>query len=294
MELRQLIYFAAVVRHGGFTKAAQQLRVAQPAVSVQIRRLEAEVGATLLRRTTRSVALTEAGEVFLRRVRRVFTELDGARDDLGRLTGGLTGRVRIGAIQALDPFDLPAALAAFHRRHPGVELALRSGALRALLSGLDRAELDLAIGPLPAGLPARYASAPLFTDELVLITSPDHPLARQGSLPLAALAEQPFVCLPANSGLRAILDRLAAEAGFVPHVPFESTHLPRLRALVAHGLGVALLARSVADAPGPPVAVHSVDPDPVSRPVGLLSLADAPLGAAAEACRTFLTEWALS
>ncbi|TQM45649.1 LysR family transcriptional regulator [Pseudonocardia cypriaca] len=291
VELRQLVYLDAVVRHGGFTRAAEHLRVAQPAVSVQIRRLEAELGARLLHRTTRTVALTQAGELVLRRARRAMTELDAVRDELAGLAGGLLGRVRIGAIQALDPFDLPAALAAFHRQHPGVELALGSGALRRLLDGLDHGELDLAIGPMPPGLPARYARTPLFTDELVLATPPDHPLAGTDPLPLAALRDEPFVCLPADSGLRAILDRLAGEAGFTPRVPFESSHLHRLRDLAAHGLGVALVARSVAEAPGPPVAVHSVDPGPQLRPVGLLHRTDVALGAAAEACRAFLAGW---
>ncbi|GAA0927245.1 LysR family transcriptional regulator [Pseudonocardia zijingensis] len=291
MDLRQLAYLDAVVRHGGFTRAAEQLRVAQPAVSAQIRRLEAEVGARLLSRTTRSVALTHAGELVLRRARRAMAELDAARDELAGLAGGLLGRVRIGAIQALDPFDLPAALAAFHRRHPGVELALGSGALRSLLDGLDRGDLDLAIGPVPPGLPTRYARTPLFTDELVLVTDPDHRLAGTDPLPMAALRDEPFVCLPADSGLRAILDRLAAEAGFTPRVPFETTHLPRLRALAAHGLGVALVARSVAEAPGPPVVVHGVDPGPLLRPVGLLHHTGTALGAAVQACRDFLAAW---
>jgi DNA-binding transcriptional LysR family regulator len=291
VELRQLVYLDAVVRHGGFTRAAEHLRVAQPAVSVQIRRLEAEVGARLLQRTTRSVALTHAGELVLRRARRALAELDAVRDELAGLTGGLLGRVRIGAIQALDPFDLPAALAGFHRQHPRVELALGSGALRVLLDGLDHGELDLAIGPIPPGLPARYARTPLFTDELVLVTAPDHPLAGTDPLPLAALRDEPFVCMPADSGLRAILDRLAAEAGFTPHVPFETTHLPRLRDLAAHGLGIALLARSVAEAPGPPRAVHGIDPGPQLRPVGLLHREDTSLGAAAQACQAFLAAW---
>ena len=139
VELRHLVYLDAVVRHGGFTRAAEHLRVAQPAVSVQIRRLEAEIGARLLQRTTRSVALTHAGELVLRRARRALAELDAVRDELAGLTGGLLGRVRIGAIQALDPFDLPAALAGFHRQHPRVELALGSGALRVLLAAAPTA-----------------------------------------------------------------------------------------------------------------------------------------------------------
>jgi len=122
----------------------------------------------------------------------------------------------------------------------------------------------------------------------VIITAPGHRLAGAGPVSPAELRDEPFVCLPADSGLRAILDQVTGAAGFTPNVPFESTNLVRLRDLVAHGLGVALLARSVAEAPGPPVSVHSVHPDPVWRPVGLLHHRDRPLSPAARSCRQFL------
>jgi DNA-binding transcriptional LysR family regulator len=286
MELRQLVYFDAVVREGGFGRAAAILHVAQPAVSVQIRKLETELGTTLLTRSTRHVALTHAGELFLARARRVLAELDGARADLAALSGAVIGRVRIGAIQALDPFDLSGALAAFHARHPDVELELRSGGVRTLLDDLAHDRVDLALGPVPAQVPEGVVAAPLFDDELVLVTAPDHPTASVGALGLAALRADPFVCLPVGTGLRTVLHRHAAAAGFTPHVPFETTSLPRLRDLVAHGLGVALVARSVVEAPGPRVVVHPVSPEPISRPVGLLHRE--PLGPAAAACRAFL------
>jgi DNA-binding transcriptional LysR family regulator len=288
MELRQLTYFEAVVREGGFGRAADVLHVAQPAVSVQIRKLEKELGVTLLARTTRHVALTHAGELFLQRARRALAELDAARADLARLTGAVIGRVRIGAIQALDPFDLSGALAAFHARHPDVELGLRSGAVRGLLDDLAHGRIDLALGPVPRDLPADIRAVDLFIDELVLVTAPDHPTAGASSLTLEALRDDAFVCLPAGTGLRAVLDRHAAASGFTPHVPFETASLPRLRDLVAHGLGVALVARSVAEAPGPPVVVHQVAPERIWRPVGLMHRT--PLGPAAAACRTFLVE----
>ncbi len=291
MELRQLAYFDAVVRHGGFTRAAEHLHVAQPAVSAQIRRLEAELGVELLARTTRRVALTHAGELLWARARRVLDELDAARADLNQLADVLRGRVRIGAIQALDPFDLPGALAEFHTRYPGVELVLRSGRLQRLLAGLDAEDLDLALGPIPAELPDRFSAQRLFSEELVIVTAPGHPAARRRTVSLAALRDEPFICLPADSGLRRLLDEAAARAGFTPRVPFEATTLSRIRALAGHGLGVALLARSVATAPGPPVAVHSVHPHPVHRAVGLIRRRDRALAPAAGACRELLAEW---
>ncbi|WP_037065305.1 LysR family transcriptional regulator [Pseudonocardia acaciae] len=288
MELRQLAYFDAVVRHGGFTRAAEQLRVAQPAVSAQVRRLESELGVELLARTTRRVRLTRAGELVLARARRALAELDGARSDLAELAGVLRGRVRIGAIQAIGPFDLPAALAAFHARYPEVDMELRTARLRGLVAALDADEIDLAIGPLNDSLPARVASRPLFDDELVLITAPDHPLAGSSAVALSAVRDEPFACLPADSGLRAILDRACAAAGFAPRVRYESTGVQQLRKLVSHGLGVALLARSIAESPGRPVCAHPILPAPIQRPVGLLRLRDRPLGPAAQHCHAFL------
>ncbi|MFB9839886.1 LysR family transcriptional regulator, partial [Actinoallomurus acaciae] len=115
MELRQLTYFEAVARLGGFSRAAEHLLIAQPAVSAQIRNLERELGTTLFERTTRRVALTHAGELLLARARAVLAEVQGARADLDQLAGVLRGRLSIGATPVLGPLDLPAELAGFHR-----------------------------------------------------------------------------------------------------------------------------------------------------------------------------------
>lgn len=287
-----MTYLDAIVRHGGFTRAAEQLHVAQPAVSAQIRRLEAELGVELLARTTRRVTLTHAGELLLTHARRVLNELDAARADLNELAGVLRGRVRIGDIEALAPFDLPGALAAFHTRYPSVELSLRSGHLQELLDGLDANRLDLAFGPLPADLPDRFSTQELFSEELVLITAVSHPNARQRDLSLSAVRDEPFICLPPDTGLRKLLDEAAARDGFAPRVPFETTSLSRIRELTSLGLGVALIARSVATAAGPPVATHSVAPTVVQRPIGLIHHAGRTLTSAAAACRVLLAQWA--
>ena len=292
VELRQLTYFDAVVRHGGFTRAAEQLHIAQPAISTQIRRLEAELGVALLLRTTRRVQLTHAGELILIRARRVLAEIDGARSDLGDLSDVLRGRVQIGAVEALGPLDLHGALAAFHARYPGAELALRSAAVgQDLLNALDAGDLDFALGPIPPGLPDRYVTNRLFSDELVLITAPQHRLARRGPLSMADLRTELFVSFPRPSGLRRILEDATDAAGFTPQVPFESTSLERIRGLVGAGLGIALLARSVAESSGPPVTVHALDPTPIHRAIGLIHRADRTLPPAADACRELIARW---
>jgi LysR family transcriptional activator of glutamate synthase operon len=289
MELRQLVYFEAVVRCGGFTRAAESLHIAQPAVSAQIRRLEAELGVPLLARTTRHVALTAAGELFLTRTRRVLGELDAARSDLDELAAVLRGRVTLGATQVLGTLDLPAALASFHTRYPGVALTLRSGLIAALLAALDAGEVDLVLGPIHADLPSQYATHPLVEEQLVLITPPGHRLTREPRLRLADLRDEPFVCLPPGSGLRAILAAAAKVEDFEPHVQFETASPTSIRELVSAGLGVALLARSATQAPGPPVTIHALHPAPAHPPIGVIHHRDRRLSPAAQTCRRHLT-----
>jgi LysR family transcriptional regulator, transcription activator of glutamate synthase operon len=287
MELRQLTYFEAVARLGGFTRAARALRVAQPAISAQIRQLETELGVPLLARTTRQVSLTSAGEVFLARAPRALAEIDSARADLGELAAVMRGRVTVGATEMLGPIDLPAALAAFHARHPGVALSLRTALIAHLLAKLDDGDADLIIGPVHADLSRRYLAQPLASEQLVLATAPGHRLGR-GRCALADAAAETFACLPPGSGLRAILEEAAAEAGFTPRVQFEASGPGGVRALVAAGLGVALLARSTTQAAGPPVAVHDLDPPLVPLSIGLIWRHDRQLSPAAQACRQHL------
>jgi LysR family transcriptional regulator, transcription activator of glutamate synthase operon len=285
MELRQLVYFDAVVRYGGFSRAAERLHVAQPAVSAQIRRLETELGTTLLQRTTRRVALTHAGELFLVRARRVLDQLDRARADLDELSTVRRGQVRVGATQILGSLDLPAALAQFRRRYPGVSLALQTGLIAELLDALHAGEVDLVLGPVHPGLPAHFLADPLVDESLVLVTAPGHPLATGLAagrvVTLAAVRDEPFVCLRAGSGLHAIL--CAAAEGFVPRIEFETYSPASIRELVAAGLGVALLAASAARTPGPAIGVHRLDRPPWHPPIGLIRARGRPLTPAAKA-----------
>src|SRR3984957_1739884 len=225
MELRQFAYFEAVVRHGGFSRAAEQLHVAQPAVSAQIRRLEQELGTALLERTTRRVRLTPAGELVLARARRELSQVEGARADLAELTTVPRGQLRVGATQLLASVDLPRTLAGFPRRYPGVTIALRTGLIADLLADLDAGRIDTALCPIHDDLPAAYLGQPLAAETVVLATPPGPYAFAGGTARLADVREEPFVCLPAGSGLHGILMDAAAAEGFVPRIPFE-THSP--------------------------------------------------------------------
>ena len=290
MELRQLRYFDAVVRHGGFTHAAEQLHVTQPAISGQVRQLEDELGVRLLRRTTRRVSLTRAGETFLAGARNVLLQTDRLRSEMAALGKVLRGRVRIGATDVLGPFSLPAALAEFRARHPQVSLSMHGGLVADLLARLSRGEVDLVLAPIHQQLPRRIAVQPIAEESLVLVTAPGHPLRTQRALPLAALQGDPFVCLPRGSGLQAILIAACAQQGFKPNIAFEAQSPAGVRSLVAEGLGVALLARSAAVAPGPPVRIHEPEPAVPHPPIGLYTVLAQPLAPAVESFRQLVAE----
>ena len=266
MELRQLVYFDAVVRHGGFTRASAALRVAQPAVSAQVRRLERELGTPLLHRTTRRVALTAAGEVFLARIRAVLEQLDDARAALADLAGLERPLLRVGATPLLGPLDLPSALAECRRRHPGLRLTLREALIGELLTALDNDELDVIVGPIHQDLSHRYVRSSLAPERVVLVVPPGS--AR--SLSLADYRDESFACLVAGSGLHAILVAAATAEGFSPRIDYEADRPETVRALVSAGLGVALLAASTARAPGPPVDVVELRRPPPHPPLGVI------------------------
>ena len=159
MELRQLRYVEAVARHRHFTRAAEELHVAQSALSHQVRRLEAELGIELFERTSRSVATTEAGEAVAARARRVLAEVDGVRDEVDELQGLVRGRISIGALLPAGELDVPRLLAGFAAAHPGIEVGLREGTAADMARYLEEDEVDAAFSLL-AGEAARGRRSP--------------------------------------------------------------------------------------------------------------------------------------
>ena len=270
MEMRQLRYLVALADERHFTRAAARLRIAQPALSQQVKRLEDEVGVALVDRTTRHVALTPAGELLVARARRALAEVDAASAELSELAGVRTGRVVIGAMRSTGPFDLSALLAAFHARHAGIELVVREEPSEVMLQRLHADAVDaafLSVNRLDAGPDIRLH--PLLTEPLQALLAPGHRLARRRRIDMGELRGERFVVFGEGGSLRRIVVQGAREAGFEPAIAFESTESARIRAMVAHGLGVALLPASEAEHEGPPVAMVPVRRPALTRDVTL-------------------------
>ena len=250
MELRHLEYLVAVAEEGSFTRAAARVHVAQPGVSAQIRQLERELGQQLLDRSGRSVTLTDAGAAVLPYARAALAAAGAAKTAVQEITGLLSGHITIGTVTSLsaEGFDLPALLAEFHRDHPNVEITLTAANSDQLIQGLRDGRLDMAILGLGTTAPDDLAFHVIAEEPLVAAVCHTHPLATKATITLTALARQPLISLPRGTGLRSSLNDACNAAGLTPKISFEAGDPRILAQLAAHGLGVAVVPKSITDA----------------------------------------------
>lgn len=249
MDLRQLEYVLAIAETRSFTRAAVRCSVAQPALSQQVRRLERELGVQLFARTTRSVALTDAGQVLVRNARRVLDNVANARAEIDAITGLVRGRLLLGTIQFVPRLDLPRMLASFHAAYPGVDVVLRSADNQQLIAAVRGGDFDLAfVSFRPEDPPSEVHRLDVLTEPLLAVVAADHPLADRSAVRLADLAHEPFIELGPGSGLRAQSDHAFVSAGLERHVALEVAGLGDAISLAALGMGVVLLPRTVLDA----------------------------------------------
>lgn len=239
--LRQIDCLLAIRDTGGFSRAAERLGLSQPALSAQIRELEAQLGLRLVDRTTRRVALTPAGAAFATRAAAGLAELDRAEAEARGLARLDAGSLRLAAPPLLAAGLLPQVMATFAARHPGIALTLADLPTDDIVARLRDGRVDAGIGTFPPGLPDLDAR-PLFRDALMLFAPPHHPLATAADPPgWAALAEAPIVALGRESGLRLLADMAFDSAGFPLRPAQEVGQIFTALALVAAGFGVAVL-----------------------------------------------------
>lgn len=270
MDLRQLRYLVALAEERNFTRAAARAHIAQPALSQQIRRLEDELGLPLVERTTRQVTITHAGQLLVARARRILAEVEAAEAELLGVRGLERGRVTVGTMHTMGPVDVSLALAIFHERHPAIELTVREHSSEELAEMLRDDELDLAFLSVTERVESHGLGLhQLVSEELVALLPTDHRLAGRSRLRLAELEDEEFISYREGARLRELLSSAGREAGFQPNIKLESNESERIRRLVARGMGVAILPRSDAVAPGAEVAVATLSDPPLSRDITL-------------------------
>lgn len=246
MDLKQLEYFVRVAEMGSFTRAAVSLNVAQPALSRQVRLLEVELRQNLLVRNGRGATPTEAGQVLLEHGRGILHQVERAREELGRVRTGLTGRVALGMPPSVARVLTVPLMRAFRLTLPEARLSISEGLTTAMQEGLLHGRLDIAM-LYNANASNGLELTPLVREELLLVQA--RPPGLQEDPPPAPIALKDLAALPLvipsrPNAIRMHVESELARVGCQPEIAFEIDGVPAILELVADGAGAAILSRN--------------------------------------------------
>lgn len=283
MDLDQLNSFLEVAKHSSFSKAAERCFRTQPAISSQIRALEEEVGAKLFDRSGAKVTLTVAGKAFQAYAEEALRSLKSVKTTIAEMERTPRGEIVVGANEATCLYILPEVFADFKRQYPKVSVSIQRAETAKTLESVIDQTVDFGVVSMPVK-DSRLAAIPIHHDELVLITSPGHPLGRLSHARLEEIAKYPLV-LPKLGRTRDALDDVFQDAELKPHVSMELDSSELLKRFVAADVGVGFVARSnISDElrAGTLAALSFVNP-PISRDLALVHRKDKTLSRAARA-----------
>jgi len=260
LDLRHIRYFIAVAKQQHFRRAAEDLGVAQPALSRAIRNLEQELGVSLFDRSNRSVQITKAGKVFLENCQGILTSLDHAIDQTQRAHRGQLGSLRIGYTDNAIAGQLPSLLKAFQDVEPGIVLHPFHSPTVEQLRRLSLNEIDVGFVTGPVSRPG-FEVVPIQSEPFVCITYAGHTLAHRDSIKLAELADEDFVHGSSNEWqhFHAYLFSLCRRAGFEPRIVQQAFNTAGILGLVASGMGLTVLTKNSALAMPPGLVVLPID-----------------------------------
>jgi DNA-binding transcriptional LysR family regulator len=285
MELYQLRYFLEVAREKNITRAARRLHLAQAALSEQIRKLEDDLGTALLVRGRRESRLTPAGEALARRAEALLSAAEATRREIADVAELRAGRLVMASIPSVSACLLPAAVAAFRKQHPGIELAFFEDTTEGVAERVESGEAELGFVQLPvAG--RGFVQHHLLAEPFVLLLPSQHRFAARRKVRLQDLSADAFVFYKGRA--RESASEACRLAGFEPRVACASGDLETIRALVAAGLGAAIIPALAARSVPAGVAVVQIASPRTERTLALLTRKGHAISRAAFAFRTCL------
>jgi len=277
VELRYLLYFATVADEQSFTRAAEKLRIAQPAISQQIRTLEEELEVKLLLRTKRSVRLTAAGQVFLREAKEILKRVEQSRTHARRAAQGATGTLSIGCFGWTASLFLPELIHAYRTRYPAVRITLDEQLPREQLEALEAGRIDVGFTrSLPKTKVSRFLQERVYRDRVVAALPNRHALAGSQEISLDQLADEDWVFLSRRTSPEVVdeFTLLCANAGFSPRIINEAARIQTVFTMIAAGIGVSVTPSYIRRFNPPGVTFVPIHPEPppidlvVARPLG--------------------------
>ena len=250
MEIRQLRYFLSAVRLGSLKAAAREHFVTQPAVSIQLKKLEEELGEKLYIRRSRGIKPTQAGDVLIAEAEEILKRVDSLKSRIQAIKGLQTGFLKIGNIDAASVYVLPSVFRVFRRKYPGVDIQVLVGDSDTLVTALDSGAIELAIATLP--LPGEsHEVVPIYEDRMILVANPRHELAqgrprgpsRQNLL--QRVAEMGLITYPAKSTTRRLIEKVFIDNGLGLRVTMEMSSPEAIKKLTEAGLGASILPEKI-------------------------------------------------
>jgi DNA-binding transcriptional LysR family regulator len=289
-NLRHVRAFLAVARHGSFTRAAHELHVSQPALTVQIRQLESSLGLQLFDRNTRSVEITRAGRELAGKLERLQVEFDEVLAEARDMAAGQRGVVRLACLQSFAATVLPQAIARFQQRHPQVVFSVKDASGGRTQDMVRDGAVDFGVADLPAHEP-QLEFTPLLCARLHAVLPPGHELEKSRRITLARLGKYPLILMDRETRARALVDAAFAAAGVKPTGSCEVVALSTALAMVRYGAGVTVLPVSARDAHAG-VSIRPIADHGVPRWIGLLRRSGRSLPPASEAfIGSLLADW---
>lgn len=244
MDLRQLRVFVEVVRQQSFTQAAEQLCIAQPAVSITIRKLEEELGLTLLNRQERRVSLTAEGESLLRHAERILDNLAAAETEMAELRGLTHGEVRIGIPPMMSSYYFPLIIRDFRDRYPNLKLSVNGEGGARIQRMIAKGELDMGVITGQKHMDG-LASQHFLREEIVACVPLSHPLAGRSKITMAEFLLEPLILFKEGYYMREMMDELIVAEHRQPQVVFETNLFSLVRSLIKERLGISTFLRMV-------------------------------------------------
>lgn len=251
VNLRQVRSFLAVARLKSFTRAATFLNLSQPALTVQIRGLEAALGVKLFDRNTRSVEVTRVGDELLPVFQRLVRDLDAVVVDTRDLAESRQGVVRLGVLPSFAAGLLPEVIAAFRKDHPRVTFVIRDAIANRVLAHVRDGDVD--VGITGSEVPPEFETLLTVEDRLHVVYPARHPISRARAVTVDALADHPLILMDPDTSVRHVVDAAFMAAGRMPIPACEAIYMMTAVGLVRAGLGIAILpgsAREVRSEPG--------------------------------------------
>jgi LysR family hydrogen peroxide-inducible transcriptional activator len=240
MEIHQLRYFVAVADEGSFSRAAAKVRVAQPSLSQQIRKLEAEVGQPLFDRLPRSVVLTEAGRCFIDYARQILASIGDARRCVDELKGEVAGTLAVGAIPTIAPYVLPDLVVTFQKHYPQVTLEIVEDVTSGITRRIEAGELDVALASTCQQSPTLRREC-LGKEPLLALVPEGHPLAKKTLVELDDLKSQRFLLLHEMHCLSQQVNHLLESRRLRPEIALAGSQLSTIANMVAASIGVSIV-----------------------------------------------------